>query len=125
MTRPTRRILGPGFARVDPLEMTVSPKDRLRWALIEQGYDPRLFDVADDFIRPGTVVVRAPLGNATPGLRAVWWDEEAGKATGPPEAGKAKILHLYACPVSWRLYWSSHSLTNCCQLSCASSFLPN
>ena len=68
----------------DPLEVVIdaTPAERLRWALIEQGHDPALFDLTDDDTRPATVVVRASLRAAARGLTAVWWDEETGKAAG-------------------------------------------
>ena len=68
----------------DPLEAVIdaTPADRLRWALLEQGMDPVLLDIADDPAHQGTVVVRTTLATAVRGLIAVWWDASADEAIG-------------------------------------------
>jgi len=86
----------------DPLEGVVNatPADRLGWALLEQGYDPALFDLADDDTRPATVVVRVPLRTATPGLGAVWWDGKAGEAVGRVEGTAEELREAIAVLVA-------------------------
>ena len=82
----------------DPLEAVIdaTPADRLRWALLEQGMDPALLDIADDPTHPRTVVVRTPLGTAVRrGLSAVWWDASKGEAVGQG-AGSADELREVA-----------------------------
>jgi len=68
----------------DPLEAVIdaTAADRLGWALLEQGIDPVIFELADDLAHPGTVVVRTTLATAVRGLIAVWWDASVGEAIG-------------------------------------------